>query len=95
MAASRRLGWSLAAAAEEQVSRAAARYRLELRRVASVLALSLAAALLAFSALVFLALTVMVAFWSTHPVTASAAIAVAFAALALAAGVLVRRRTAA
>jgi len=55
----------------------------------------LADALLAFASLAFLALTVMVAFWSTDPVVASASIAVALAALAVVAAVLIRGPTAA
>jgi uncharacterized membrane protein YqjE len=58
-----------------------------------VLALSLAGALLGFAALAFLALTVMLAFWSTHPVAAAASIAAVFAVLSLAAGLLVRQWT--
>jgi hypothetical protein len=92
-AAVRRLGVSLASVAEERLSRAAERYRLELRRVVLVMALSLAAALLGVAALAFLALTVMLAFWSTHPVAAAASIAIALAALSIAAGLIVRRRT--
>lgn len=94
LAAVRRLGTTLASVAEEQLSRAAECYRMELRRAASVIALSLAAALLAFASLVFLALTVLVAFWTTHPVAASASIAVVFAGLSFAAAMLLRGRTA-
>jgi uncharacterized membrane protein YqjE len=90
-----RLSETLTAILEQRFSRAAGWYRMELRRVAFVFALALAAALLAFASLTFLALTVMVAFWPTHPVVASASIAIAFAALALAAAALVRDRTSA
>jgi uncharacterized membrane protein YqjE len=89
-----RLSETLTAILEQRFSRAAGWYRMELRRVAFVFALALAAALLAFASLTFLALTVMVAFWPTHPVVASASIAIAFAALALVAAALVRDRTA-
>ena len=89
----KRLSATLVSIAEEQLSRAVGLYRTEMRRVASVLALSLAAALFAFASLAFIALTVMVAFWPTHPVAAAASIAAAFAVLALVAALLVRGRT--
>lgn len=92
-AAVRRLGGSLASVAEERLSRAAERYRLELRRVVLVMALSLVAALLGVTALVFVAMTVMLAFWSTHPVAAAASIAFVLAALSLVAGLVVRQQT--
>jgi hypothetical protein len=93
MAAVRRLGMTLASVTEERLSRAAERYRLELRRVALVMALSLAAALLGVTALAFVALAVMLAFWSTHPVAAAASIAVVLAAISIAAGLFVRQHT--
>ena len=89
-----RLCAALISMVEGQASRAVALYRNELRRAASVLALSLAAALLAFAALAFAAFAVMIASWPTHPVAASASIAVAFAALACAAVLFVRSQTA-
>lgn len=89
----RHLGTTLASVIEEQASHAVARYRMELRRVTSVLALSLVGALLAFASIVCMALAAMLAFWNTHPVAASASIAVAFALLALVAALLVRQRT--
>lgn len=93
LVAVRRLGMTLASAAEEQLSRAGQKYRLELRRMAMVMTLALASVLLAIAALAFLALAVMVAFWSTHPVAASASIALVFGVLSVAAVLLVRQGT--
>jgi hypothetical protein len=92
-AAIRRLGMTLASVAEERLSRVAERYHLELRRLVLAMALSLAAALLGVTALVFVALAVMLAFWSTHPVAAAASIAVVLAAISIAAGLFVRQHT--
>jgi hypothetical protein len=93
VAAIRRLGVTLASVTEERLSRVAERYRLELRRLVLVMALSLAAALLAVTALVFVAWAVMLAFWSTHPVAAAASIAAVLAAISIVAGLVVRQQT--
>jgi uncharacterized membrane protein YqjE len=90
----KRLSATLVSIAEERLSHAVGLYRAELRRAASVLALSFAAALFAFASLAFIALTVMVAFWRTHPLAAAMSIAAVFVALALVAALLTRTRTA-
>jgi hypothetical protein len=93
LAALRRLTTTLASAVEASAARAVAAYRMELRRAAFVLALSLAAALLGFASFAFAALAVMIAFWPTHPVIASAVLAFLFAASAFVAVLLIRGRT--
>jgi uncharacterized membrane protein YqjE len=77
-----RLSATLASVVEGRMARAMALYRLEVQRTASIVALTLAAAFLACAAVGFIALAVMIAFWPTHPVVASAAIAAVLAALA-------------
>lgn len=88
-----RLSATLASVVEGSLARTVALYRLEVQRTASILALTLAAAFLACAAVGFIALAVMIAFWPTHPVIASAAIAAVLAAFAGFAVLLARGRS--
>jgi hypothetical protein len=87
-----RLTDELACVVEAQVSRTLEFYRSEVRRTASVFALSMAAAILGCASVAFVALSVMIAFWPKHPVIASAAIAAGLAVLSALAVTLARGR---
>ena len=63
------------------------------RLIAASLALSILAGTCGFAALVFGAVAILIAAWSTHPVLAAAMIAVGFALVAMLAILLIRGNT--
>lgn len=87
------VGDMLAASLDVRAQQLRAAVRVEVRRIAASLALSLLAGACAFAALLFAAAAVLIAAWPTHPVLAAAMIAVVFALVAALAWLLIRGQT--
>ena len=87
------IGEMLAASVDMRVRQLRDGMRAEVRRIAASLALSILAATCGFAALVFGAVAILIAAWSTHPVLAAALIAVGFALVAMLAVLLIRDNT--
>ena len=87
------IGDTLAASVDSRLRNLRDAIRAEVRRIAASLALSILAASCGFAALVFGAVAILIAAWSTHPVLAAAMIAVGFALVAMLAILLIRGNT--
>ena len=88
-----RLGSMLSGMVGERTSRLVTAVRLEVRRIASALALALVAAVFAIMAAAFTAVAVLAALWDTHPVLGAGILAGVFALLAIIAVLLMRNST--
>ncbi|MDE2218959.1 MAG: hypothetical protein KGL25_12465 [Gammaproteobacteria bacterium] len=90
VAAMGQLGAAVAANLEQRLEQLRSAVRLEVRRAASTLALSIAAVALGFAALAFGAVAILIAAWNSNPVLAAALIALGFGLLAIIAVLLMR-----
>lgn len=88
-----RLGGTLVTLAGDRTLQAAALYRLEIRRVAMALALSLAIVFFVCGAAALTAMAVMLAMWESHRVIAALIVAGGFAVLAMLGVLLLRNAT--
>jgi hypothetical protein len=88
-----RLGSTLSGMIGARTASWASTFRLELRRVASTLALALVAAVFVIAAASFVAVAVLVAMWDTHPVLGASLVAGGFALLTIIAVLLLRNAT--
>ncbi len=87
------IGDTLAAGVDSRLRNLRGALRAEARHLAASLALSILAACCGFAALVFGAVAILIATWSTHPVLAAAMIAVGFTLVAVLAILLIRGHT--
>ena len=87
------LGTAVAANLELRLERLRLEVRLEVRRAAATVALSIAAVALGFAALAFGAVAILIASWNSNPVLAAALIALGFSLLSIIAVLLMRSDT--
>lgn len=78
-----RIAGLLVAGADVRLGQLRVALREELRHVAAMLVLSILAGACAFAALVFGAMAILIASWSTHPALAASLIAAGFALVCL------------
>jgi hypothetical protein len=93
VAAMGQLGAAVSANLEQRLEQLRIAFRMEVRRAAATLALSIAAVALGFAALAFGAVAILIASWDSNPVLAAALIALGFCLLSIIAVLLVRDGT--
>ena len=87
------IGDTLAAGIDSRLRNLRDAIRAEVRHLAASLAMSILAASCGFAALVFAAIAILIATWSTHPVLAASLIAVGFALVTMLAILVIRGNT--